>query len=184
MNYKNILQNKKVRLAVIMFVVLVIGFFLGMEYKKYQIRSAIGDALSGMFTEDTEKPKIEEKKPQVVNDLTKKVTLEITKKGFIEGDFSDYNTFTLKLTNNTDKDIEGIKGFIVMNDLFGDQITGITLTYDKGILAGESKLYNASVDYNQFMDKDIKLKQTPLEKIKYEWSVQSIIYTDGSQENA
>jgi hypothetical protein len=178
------MKKVHIKLLVVGIVILGIGFMGGMEYKKYQIRNVIGEAFSGVFGEEKSvASETKNEKPDVSNDLTKKVGLEITNKGFSEGNFTDYNTFTFKLTNTTDKDIEGVKGLIVMRDLFGDQITGVTFSYDKGIKVGESKLYNATVDYNQFMEKDIKLRQTPLEKMKYEWSVNTIVYTDGTQES-
>ena len=115
--------------------------------------------------------------------MTYKIGFSVAEKKFIEGDFSDANTFTFQFINNTDKDIEGVKGVISFNDLFGDQIKRVNISYDEGIKAGETKLYRASLDYNQFMDEDMKLRQTELEKLKYEWEVQTIIYADGNQEN-
>jgi len=176
------MKKEYIKLIIVAVVALGIGFLGGMEYKAYQIRSAVSDAFSGVFGEDTEKPVQEEKKPAVVNELTKKVPLIVADKGFIEGDFQDYITFTLQLTNTTNKDIEGMKGTLVFNDLFGDQIQRVNFSYDDGIPAGETKPYRATVDYNQFIDGDVTLRRTDLSKIKTEWDVNTIIYTDGSQE--
>lgn len=183
------MDKNKIKLAIVGVVALAVGFFGGMEYKAYQIRSTIEDAFLGVFDDDT-KQEVEDEmvaetkeveKP--VNELNNKVGFTVAEKKFIEGDFSDANTFTFQFVNNTDKDIEGVKGLISFNDLFGDQIKRVNISYDEGIKAGETKLYRASLDYNQFMDEDIKLRQTELDKLKYEWEVQTIIYTDGSQEN-
>jgi len=40
------------------------------------------------------------------------------------------------------------------------------------------------VDYNQFISSDEKLRSTPLDKLKYDWQVQTIIYADGSKEGS
>lgn len=165
--------------CVLTVIILIVGFLGGMEYKAYQIRSAIGDAFSGVFQEKNNEP---ERKVSFDNPLAKKVTFEITNKGFISEDFQDSNTFTFKFTNTTNKDIEGVKGTIEFNDLFGDRIKGVSLSYDEGIKAGESKLYRASVDYNQFMEDDVLLRQTELSKLKYKWDINTIVYTDGTQD--
>lgn len=175
------MKKEHIKLLIAAVVALAIGFFGGMEFKSYQVRSALNDAFSGMLGE--EKPSEPEKnKPSSDNNLTDKVGLEITSKSFMNGDFQDANTFTFKFINNTDKDIAGVKGYLVLNDLFGDQIKGVNLSYDEGILAGKTTLYRASIDYNQFIDEDIKLRQTELSKLKYTWEVNTIIYADGTEE--
>jgi len=176
------MKKEHIKIVIVAVVALGIGFFGGMEYKAYQIRSAIDDAFSGVFGEEEEKPVQETTKPSAINKLTDKVPLEVIDKGFIEGDFQDYITFTFQFTNTTDKDIEGVKGQVAFNDLFGDQIQRVNLSYDEGIPAGETKLYRATVDYNPFIDDDTTLRQTDLSKIKIEWDVNTIIYIDGSQE--
>jgi len=164
-------------------ILLAIGFLGGMEYKAYQIRKALADAFKDFpgNTSITKKDEAEQK--EVSNDLNKKIGFEITKKTFVNRDYVAEQNFTFKITNNTDKDITGIQGTVVMNDLFDNNIKSTMLTYDEGIKAGESKLYTATMDYNQFMESDIKLKGTELEKLKYEFDVDTIIYTDGTKES-
>jgi len=178
----NLEKKKVIKIIGGIFVVGLI-FLAGMEFKAYQMRSALNDAFGDIFSEDVDSKTVKNTETKITNDLTKKVGLEITKKGFSSGDFIEYNTFTFKLTNTTDKNIQGVKGAIIVNDLFGDQITGFTFSYDEGVNTGESKLYNVVLDYNQFINEDIKLKQTALSKINYEYQIQTIIYTDGSEEN-
>ena len=160
-----------------------LGFISGMEYKAYQVRSAISGAFEDFSFGEVSETKQDNTKTIASNDLNKKVNLSVEKKGFITQSYADYNTFTFKFENNTDKDIEGVQGTINFMDLFGNSIQQIRLSYDKGILAGESKLYDATVDYNPFIDTDIKLKNIELSKMKYEWDVNTIIYSVGSQES-
>lgn len=187
---KLILFLKSTAGKVILVVLLMgISFYGGMEYKAYQIRSALGEVFSGFAEGVSEafgnsKPDNvkEAKRAEDSNNLNKKVGFEITKKGFNSSGFLDEITFTFELTNNTNKDIEGVQGSVIITDIFGNEIKGINLAYDDGIPAGESILYSGAVDYNQFIDNDNKLKQTELSKLKYTWSVEQIIYTDGSME--
>jgi hypothetical protein len=50
-------------------------------------------------------------------------------------------------------------------------------------VVGESKLYEAVVDINPFIDGDVKLKNTDLSKLKYSWLVDTIVYADGTTES-
>ncbi len=117
----------------------------------------------------------------------KKVTLEITNKGFHEadymsGDYQDQITMDLKFTNNTDKEIRGVEGVLTFYDIFDNKISATKVSYDKGIPANESKVWKSGTDYNQFMDEDVKLRNTELKDLKYKWEVSTIIYADGSKE--
>ncbi len=118
---------------------------------------------------------------------TQKVTLEITKKGFnaadyTSGSYQDQITMSLKFTNTTDKEIRGVEGAITFYDIFDNKISATKVSYDKGIPANSSKIWESGTDYNQFMDEDIKLKNTELKDLKYKWEVSTIIYADGSKE--
>lgn len=179
------MKKETMKLAAIGVVIFAAGFLGGMEYKAYQIRSVVDEAFSGLFEEDDEHETAsaeQNEEAAATNDLTKKVGFRVTEKRFVEGDFADSNHFTFEFTNNTEKDIEGVKGSVIFKDLFDDQIKHVTLSYDEGIPAGESTLYRASIDYNQFMDSDIELRNIELAKMKYDWVVDTIIYTDGTRE--
>jgi hypothetical protein len=84
--------------------------------------------------------------------------------------------------NNTDKDVRGVQGTLKLFDIFGDRISRVSLSYDEGIPAGQQQIYEAGTDFNQFSDSDVKLKETKLENLEFEWEIDSVIYADGSQE--
>jgi len=67
-------------------------------------------------------------------------------------------------------------------DIFDNKISATKISYDKGIPANGSKVWKSGMDYNQFMDEDVKLKNTELKDLKYKWEVSTIIYADGSKE--
>jgi hypothetical protein len=131
----------------------------------------------------TDTVSLEENKTQ-----SNKVKLEILKKGFSESDFSSGNyypeqiTMNLKFTNETDKDIKGVEGTLTLYDIFDNKISSTSVGYDKSIPAHQNKVWESGIDYNQFIDEDVKLKNTELENLKYKWEVQTIIYADGSKE--
>jgi hypothetical protein len=116
-----------------------------------------------------------------------KVSVEITNKGFHEADWTskDYDnviTMDVRFTNHTDKDIRGVEGALTFYDIFDNKILSINVTYDEGIPAHSSKVWNAGKRYNQFIDMDVKLKNTELQNLKYKWQMQTVVYDDGTKE--
>ncbi|NQU99559.1 MAG: hypothetical protein HQ538_02375 [Parcubacteria group bacterium] len=123
-----------------------------------------------------------------INKLREKIDVEVIDKGFISSDwergiYEDQITIKLKFINKTNKDINGVQGKIIFYDIFNDEIHRIKISYDKSILANESEIWGAAIEYNQFRDDDKKLKTTELENLKYEWMPEEIIYQDGTKEN-
>ena len=118
---------------------------------------------------------------------TDKVSIEITKKGFIEADYragtyEDLLTMTFRITNHTAKDIKGVQGVVTFYDIFGNKIFASNLAYDQGILASSTKTYETSVHYNQFMEDEVKLRNTSLDNLKFKWDVSTIVYADDTTE--
>ncbi len=79
------------------------------------------------------------------------------------------------------KDLAGVKGTIAFQDLFDDEIKRVGFSYDDGLRAGKTATWSGSLDYNQFMDSDVKLRNTPLEKMTVRWEPEVLIYTDGAK---
>lgn len=117
-----------------------------------------------------------------------KVGVEIIKKGFQDIDvmariYEAQVSMNLKFTNRTDKDIRGVEGTLTTYDIFGNKIKSINISYDKGIPKNGSKVWESGVEYNQFSNEDVKLKDTDLQDLKYKWEVSTIVYADGTTEN-
>lgn len=87
--------------------------------------------------------------------------------------------------NKSDKDIEGVKGILRLNDIFGDKIMDINWSYDGGIPAKTSIVERGSgIDANQFMDRHMKLWNTDFSKLKASYEVSTIIFKDGTKIDA
>ena len=113
--------------------------------------------------------------------ISESVTFACTKKGYVEVNYSDYITYTFTFKNKTDKNISGVKGLVTFYDMFDEEIKGLRLSYDGGVKAGQTINYNAQTDYNQFIDEDVKLKNTKLEKMKVVWQPEQLIFSDGDK---
>jgi hypothetical protein len=96
------------------------------------------------------------------------------------GRYSDSIALTVAFENHADKDVVGVKGMVKFSDLFGDEIKSISLSYDEGIKANATASWAAELRYNQFIAEDVKLGNTPLDKMKVTWEPETIIYADGT----
>lgn len=90
------------------------------------------------------KAEVEKEKEKVTvqdNDVTILVTDKtVTPKNSDKWIFSNYVNFVFSITNNTEKDIQGIQGELTIRDLFGDDI--LTMGCD---FTGEDIPYGATV---------------------------------------
>ena len=87
-----------------------------------------------------------------------------------------------KITNNTDKDIQGIEGKLKIMDLFGKEIltAGCDFT-GHTIPAGETVVNDdLSFEINEFINEHMKLYTTAYEDLKSEYTVTQIVFTDGT----
>lgn len=122
-----------------------------------------------------------------IKEGARKVILEITNKDFYEADwrsgsYQDQILMGFKFSNETEKDMRGFEGVLTFYDIFDNKISATKISYDEGLPMRESKVWEAGMNYNQFMDEDVKLKNTELKNLKYRWEVETIIYADDSRE--
>ena len=108
------------------------------------------------------------------------VGLVVLEKGEQKLEYQTYITYKFEYENKSDKDIRAVKGDVVFNDVFDDNIQTISLSYDKGIKAKEKKIYEASTNFNQFIPKDVRLRNKELKDLKILWKPEKIIFEDGS----
>lgn len=111
------------------------------------------------------------------------VTVEILQKGFTEELFQNQIILDIKFNNKTDKDIAGVEGTLSFYDIFENEIMSKYMGYDGGIKANESAVWKAGLDYNQFIDEDVKLKNTELKNLNYRWKLTTIVYSDGTKQS-
>lgn len=102
------------------------------------------------------------------------------KKGYTEVNYQDYITYGFAIQNKSEQDIRAVKGEIMFTDLFDDEIKTLSFTYDQPIRAGATANWNATTDYNQFMDDDVRLKNKELKDLKIVWKPIKVIFQDGS----
>ena len=158
---------------------------VGRSYKELLFE---GDKLAEELKrkEEEEKKLAEEQKRKrkaLALQISESLTFAMTKKGYSKGEYGFFEKITYRFVfkNKTQKDIAGVKGSITFYDIFDEKISSISLKYDEGIKAGQTKTYNAQTDYNSFESEDVKLKNTSLDKLKVIWEPEQLIFSDGEK---
>lgn len=85
--------------------------------------------------------------------------------------------------NNTTKDVSGVKGSILVQDLFGDEISTFQVSNDATIKPGESSTWTGSrsVKFTFGHNNDRKLVELSDDKYKIVWAPQVIVFKDASK---
>ena len=122
----------------------------------------------------------EVKKGVIEKELYKSVTVTLTSKEVVKHNYSNYLKMNLDFENNTDKQIDDVKGQLVFKDIFDDVIKKISISMDETIPAEKTIVYNGSMDINQFIDSDVKLSTIDADKMKFNFEPEMIIFEDGT----
>jgi hypothetical protein len=109
------------------------------------------------------------------------VTVVPVRKGFTDGTYDDYVTFQMVAKNNGEKSVVGFKGYVRVTDLFDDVISRLQVKEDESLAPGPERVFRTAYSYNQFMDRDTKLRYTEFEKMKFVWEPEVILFADGTQ---
>ena len=116
-------------------------------------------------------------------ELTVKVTnKENLKADYNAGRYSDRVNFTVEVTNNTDKPIQGVQGELQVNDLFGKKIMRSNCNFTGQTIApGETATFsNIGLDINEFMDSHVKLYNENYDDLSFDYTVNEIVYANDS----
>ena len=111
------------------------------------------DVLKAEMEEKSEEETIQE------SDVTVLVTdKSVTPEDIDNWIFSDYVNFTFSVTNNTEKDIQGIQGVLTVNDLFGEEIKSFGCDFTGQTIKPNETIINDSLSYecNSFVSEDNK----------------------------
>lgn len=138
---------------------------------------------------DSLKAQIKTEKAETVlseNDVTVIVTgKSVTPMDSNNWVFYNYVNFVFSITNNTEKDIQGIQGTLTVSDLFGVEIITISCDFTGNTIpAGETIVVDdLTYECNDFDDADMKLFNENYEDLKFAYTVTQIVFTDGTIKN-
>lgn len=120
--------------------------------------------------------KVEAKTPVAQPELISAALLD---KGFATENYRESNTLKISFENKSGRDVRAFEGFAVLSDLLGNQIKRVKLSDNDPRWEGNKLLWAGSIQYNQFMQDDIRLKDTSFDSLKMSFELKKILYADG-----
>ena len=151
-----------------------------LEDKSYQ--DILKEAKDYKIEQDKLKAEAEKLEAEKAKKMSDALSVSITGKGFDEGEWDSSNVIKYAVKNKTNKTIDALKFSFKVYDKLGDEIGDgyqMSITDDK-IAPNQVYSNEAYYDYNQFMDRDIKIRNSKFEDLKFVIKVIKVVYTDGS----
>ena len=103
------------------------------------------------------------------------------RKSFGEESYQSFVRFQMVAKNAGTKPVRAFKGYVRVTDLFGDLISRLEIKQDDPLAAGAERVFSTAYSYNQFMDRDTKLRFTDFDKMKFIWEPEVILFADGTE---
>lgn len=133
--------------------------------------------------------RIEAENKQLVEAMKNSLSAVLLDKAFIKSDFEkgeykDIIGLKLYFKNNGNKSIRAFKGTFRASTVLGDDIKTIEYSADnlkKPLVAGAEMTTLTGIDFNQFNENDIKLRNASTNNMKFEWAPSAILFEDGSK---
>lgn len=154
------------------------------EQRKFKADAAIEEA-----KQQTLKAKLQAEREAAMKPMREAITVTLVSKKIktehgYSGMVMDENLEVIfGYKNNTDKDIAGVKGYVSIKDLFGDEISGFLISNDNTIKAGQAATWTGSrsVRLSLGNNKDRKLAELEDDKFKVIWDPRMIVFKDGTK---
>lgn len=122
-----------------------------------------------------------EEKPPLENEIVKVTILD---KKLIERDYQEFIFFKFDVVaTGLDKKARAIKGVMNFNDLFGETMMMVNWTVDEPISPGGTISLEGGFKYNQFIENNRWVASTDKEDMNATYTVQSILYEDGTRKD-
>lgn len=113
--------------------------------------------------------------------LIKAITMTVYDKGFTRMGTQNLTRFDISITNKSDQPITAVKGRFVVANIFGDHLKDYKLKFDDtNIKPGQTIKIIRFWDYDKTAKEDLKIKTTPISKLKINYEPEMVIYADGS----
>lgn len=163
---------------------LVIGYFVGREHVKYEIRSAISESVAGiggLFGGRESRPPAPAERPKPAAKKESPITAKLVDKGYLPGEYGrDAITLDLIFQNSTGKDVRAFGGVVSITDLLDNKIMDIHVSVSDPVARGAALAWSGSIDFNQFKSDHKALKAAEQQNILVTFSLNKVLYSDGS----
>jgi hypothetical protein len=99
----------------------------------------------------------------------------------MNGDYQDLITFELAFRNNGSKAIRAVKGTLGFKNLLGDIIYSANFEHSIDVAPGQSISWDGTLDFNQYNDALVQLRDAQLRNIRLDWEPEQILFSDGTK---
>ncbi|MHB9102659.1 MAG: hypothetical protein ACYC2E_14215 [Sulfuricella sp.] len=152
---------------------------------KYGLGIAQPALASSSASASGQKLETAKEKPAKASPKNEVVKVQLLNKRYVKEKYQAYIYFDLSFTiANLQKPARAIKGSLNLTDLFDEKIMGISYSIDRSVNPGDTfSEYGTGFKYNQFMTEHTRVNQTELSNMKASYTVESILYQDGTRED-
>jgi hypothetical protein len=169
----------------------IIGYFVGREHIKYEMRSAFQSA-ADQFKQNAPSvfgmpaaPARQVQPPPPKPNESAPIRATLLKKWFHASnpsahDYQDAVEFAVSFSNLTGKDIRAFDGLIEFTDLLDNRILGAKVAINEAIAANSNLKWEGQLDYNQFMAPHRRLREEDQANLIIVFPPGKILFSDGS----
>jgi hypothetical protein len=97
------------------------------------------------------------------------------------GRYSNVAVLTVGVANTGDQPVTGVKGRLVVRDLFDDEIIALEYKHDDPLAPGARAQAERFYEINRYIEDHGRFYQTDFEKMKVAWEPQVILFADGTR---
>lgn len=169
---------------------LIVGYFIGREHLKYEIRTSLQVAATEVqknLQTSISKPVIKQSASPLSprQKETPPLTASLIEKGFHNSnpsarDYQDAVTFSISFSNETGKEIRAFDGVLSFADLLDNDIIRAKLSINESIPSTGRLKWDGQLDYNQFMDAHRRLRSEDQSNLKVRFFAGKILFSDGT----
>jgi hypothetical protein len=95
--------------------------------------------------------------------------------------FNDVAVLSVALVNNGTQPVTGVKGRLVVRDVFGDEIIRLEYKHDDAIAPGARAVTERFYEINPYIGREVRLYQTDFDKLRISWEPQTLLLGDGTR---
>lgn len=106
------------------------------------------------------------------------VDYSIISKNARKWDYTHHVDYDIVVTNNSSKDIKGIKWKIISYNIFWDELANYDFRFTKGIKTWETLQDTIKISINEYIEKELELYNTDFDFLKYSFDIESVIYIE------
>lgn len=107
-----------------------------------------------------------------------KINYEIINKTSTEWTFQNYVDFTIKITNNSEKDIKGIKWSFYIYNIFWEKLWSYELNLTKQIKVWSSLSESMQYSINEYINTEYEIFESDFNMLKYNFDIKNVVYIE------